>query len=146
MTLVGLGGRSDDWSWELLVLLHALRQTHTTQFTTTILVFAPSGTGQITTDDHLYTEALSLQTYCHHGVWSSQFPVGHDVARCVEELSGNLVEHLSLEWDSLRQNDVKGRKTVGGDHHHQVIVDVVNVTYFAVIDGLLSLEVKVCAC
>ena len=52
-------------------------------------------------------ENFALQTYGNHWVWSSQLPVWTDVCSCVQELSCNLVEHLTLEWDTLRQNNVE---------------------------------------
>ena len=107
MTLVGFGGRSDDRLGETLVLLHALRQFHATQFTASVLILTPCTSCQDAADDHLHTEALTLQTYGDHGVGGSQFPVRTDVTGGIQELSGNLVEYLSLERNTLRQDDVK---------------------------------------
>ena len=146
VTLVGFGGRSDDGLWETLVLLHTLRQFHATQFATSVLVFAPCAARQDAADNHLYAESLALQAYGHHRVGGSQFPVGADVAGSIQELCSNLVQHLSLEGNALWQDDVEGRDAVGSHHHHQVVVDIIHVTYFTVVNTLLTLKIEVSLC
>ena len=143
MTLVCLSGRSDDRLWETLVLAHSLRQFHTTNLAAALLILTPCGASEDGTDDHLNAESLTLQTHCNHRVGSGEFPVGADVARCVEEFCRNLVENLSLERNAFGQNDVERRDTVGSHHNHKVVVDVVNVAYFSVIYAFLSLEIEI---
>ena len=146
VTLVSLRSRCDDRLRELLVLLHALRQGDATQRAVTSLILSPCRASQVATDNHLHAETLALQSHRHHGVGRSQFPVRHDVSTCIEELRRNLIQHLSLERDALGQHHIECRDSVSSNHHHQVIVDVIHVTYFAVIHFLLSGEVKVCSC
>ena len=107
MALIGLGCRGDDGLGESLVLLHAVGQFHTTEFTATVLVLAPGRTCQDGTDNHLHTETLALQTDGHHRVGSSQLPVRTDIRRGIEELSSDLVEHLTFKWNTLRQYHVE---------------------------------------
>ena len=146
VSLVGLGGRGYDGFGEPLVLPHALGKPHAAQLAASVLVLSPCRARQVAADNHLHAEALSLEPHGHHRVGGCQFPVGHYVGRSVEEACGNLVEALSLEWYALGQNDVESRDTVCGHHHHDVVVDVVHVTDFAVVDAHLSGQVEVGSC
>ena len=143
VTLVGFRRRGDDGLGETLVLFHALGQTHTAQLTAAFLVGAPGRTGQDRADNHLYPETFTLQTYRHHGVGAGKLPVGADVARVVQKLRGYLVQYLPLEGNALGQHYIKGGDTVGGNHHYQVVADIVNVSYFAVIYTGLSGKMKI---
>ena len=107
VTLVGLCSRGDDRLWETLVLAHTVWQLHTADLAAALLILAPCTTGEDRTDDHLHAETFALQTYGNHWVWSSQLPVWTDVCSCVQELSCNLIEHLSFERDTFRQNNVE---------------------------------------
>ena len=146
VTFLSLGGGGDDGLGEPLVLAHAFGQLHATQFAASVLVLTPGTARQVATDDHLHTEALGLQTHGHHGVGRGQFPVGHDVGRSIQEAGSNLVQALALEGDSLGQDDIEGRDTVGSHHDHEVIVDVVHVTDFTMIHAHLSRQVEVSSC
>ena len=146
VTLVGLGGRSDDGLGETLVLLHAVGQLHTTQLTTAILVLTPGRASEDRADNHLHTETLTLQTHGDHGVGGSQFPVRTDVGSGIQELGSNLVQHLTLEGDALWQYDVESGDAVGGHHHHQVVVDVVHIAYLSVVHALLSIKMEISLC
>ena len=144
MTLIGLGGRSDDGLGETLVLAHAFGQLHTTYLAAAVLIVTPCRTGKYTADNHFYTKSLALQTYGNHGVWGSELPVGTDVLGLVQELGSYLVQHLSLEGYALGQNYIKGRDTVGSHHYHQVVVDVIHIPYLAMIHTLLSFKLEIC--
>lgn len=43
----------------------------------------------------------------------------------------------------LGKNHIKGGNTVGSDHHHDVVVDSVDVTHLAMIFGSLTGEVEI---
>ena len=146
VTFVSFCRWSDNGFRETLVFFHTVRQTNTTNLTATILVFAPCRASEDRTDNHLYTEALTLQTYSDHRVGSGQFPVGADVTGGIKEFGSNLVEHLSFVGNSLRENNVKGRDAVCCYHNHQVIVDVVHVAYLTMIYALLSFKAEVSLC
>ena len=146
MSLVSLGCRSDDWLWETLVLAHTLWQFHTTDLATALLVFSPCATCKDRADDHLYTETLALQSYGHHRVGRSQLPVRTNVCCCIQELGCNLVEHLSLERNAFRQHNVECRDSVSGDHHEDIVVNVIHITYFSVVNTLLSIKKEICLC
>ena len=146
VTFIGLCRRGDDRLGETLVLFHAIGQFHTAEFTAAVLVLTPGRACENRTDNHLYTEALTFKTNRHHGVGSGQLPVGTDVCCGIQELCGNLVQHLSLERDTLRQYYVECRDTVSGYHHHQIVIDVVHIAYLTMIHALLSLELKVRLC
>ena len=107
VTLVSFGSRGDDRLWETLVLTHTVRQLHAAKLTASLLVLSPGTTGEDGADDHLHTEALALQTYGYHWVWGSQLPVRADVGCGIQKLGCNLVEHLSLERNTLRQYNVE---------------------------------------
>ena len=107
VTLVSLCSRGDDRLWETLVLAHSVRQLHTADLAASLLIVTPCTTGEDRTDDHLHAETFALQTYCNHWVWSSQLPVWTDICSCVQELSCNLIEHLTLEWNTLWQNNIE---------------------------------------
>ena len=143
MAFGGLGGGSDDGFGEFLVLLHAFGEGHAAEHTVSGGVFAPCGTCQVATDDHLHGESLATVADGHHRVRVGQSPVGHDVGGRLEEVCGDLVDYLSLEGDALGKNHVEGRDTVGGNHGEQVVLDGVNVAYFSVVDGCLTGKVEV---
>ena len=146
VALVGLGRRGDDGLGEALVLAHSLGQLDATELAASCLVLTPGRSREDATDDHLHTEALTLQAHRHHRVGGGQFPVGADVARLVEHLGCNLVQHLTFEGNTLGQHHVEGRDAVGGDHHHQVVVDVIHIAYFAVVHAFLSIEMEISRC
>ena len=139
----GFGRRSDDGFGELLVLLHSFGQTYAADFTNTALVSTPGRAAEVTANNHFYRETFAHYADGYHRVGCSQLPVGADVGRGIEELGGNLVQHLALEGDTFRQDDVEGRDTVGCYHDELFAVDVVHVTYFSVIDTLLSRKVEI---
>ena len=80
-----------------------------------------------------------------HGVGRGEFPVGADVCRGIEELSGNLVEHLSLEGYALGQDNVESRDAVGC-YHNEFVVYEINVAHFTVIHARLAGEVEIRFC
>ena len=139
----GFGRRGDDRFGELLVLLHSFGQTYAADFTHTALVSTPGRAAEVTANNHFYRETFAHYADGYHRVGCSQLPVGADVGRGIEELGGNLVQHLALEGDTFRQDDVEGRDTVGCYHDELFAVDVVHVTYFSVIDTLLSRKVEI---
>ena len=143
VTLVGFRRRGDDGLGETLVLFHALGQTDTAQLAAAFLVGAPGRTGQDRADNHLHPETLALQTYRHHGVGAGKLPVGADVARVVQKLRGYLVQYLAFEGNALGKHYIEGGDTVGGHHHNQVVADIVNVSYFAVVYTGLSGKMKI---
>ena len=49
-----------------------------------------------------------------------------------------MVENLSFVGNSLGQYNVESRNTVGGNHYEFLVVDVVNVAYFAVVNAFLA--------
>lgn len=146
MTLVSLGSWGDDRLRETLVFLHAVGQFHTAELATTVLVLSPGRAGEDRADNHLHTEALTLQTHSDHGVGGGQLPVRTDVGSGIQELRSNLVQYLTLEGNTLRQYDVESRDAVGSYHHHQVVVDVVHIAYLSVVHALLSLKVEISLC
>ena len=146
MTFISLRSRGDNGFGETFVLLHAVGQFHTAEFATAVLILSPGTSRENRTDNHLHTEALTLQSDGHHGIWSSKFPVRTDVSGGIQELGGDLVQHLSLERDTLGQYYVERRNTVCSHHHHQVVVDVIYITHFTVINTLLSLKLELCLC
>ncbi len=144
MTFVSLSSWSDNWFWETLVLTHSVRKFNTADFTTTILVVSPSRTSKDATDNHFYAETFTLNTNCNLRVWASKFPVRADVSCCIEELSSNLVEYLSLERNTLRKYNVESRDTVACNHNHDVVVDEITVASLTAINSCLAREVVVC--
>ena len=146
VAFVGLGGRRDDGFGETLVFLHALGQFYTAELTASLLVFTPCRAGEYRADNHFHAETLALQTNSDHRVGGGQFPVGTDIRRLVKEFGGNLVEHLSFERNAFGQNHVESRNSVGCHHHHDVVVDVVNVAYLTVVNAFLSIKMEISAC
>ena len=144
--LVRLGRRGDYRFRETLVLTHSVGKSHTAELAAAFLVSAPCRTREDGTDDHFHTKAFTLQTDRHHGIRRSQLPVGTDVGRLVEELGCNLIQHLTLERYALRQYHIECRDPVGSYHDDEVVVDVVHITYFAVIHTLLSIKMEISLC
>ena len=146
MTLVSLCCRSDDWLREALVFLHSFRKLNATDFAASLLIGTPCWTGKNRTDNHFHTESFTLQTYCHHWVGSCKFPVGADVGGCIKELSCNLVQYLSLEWDALRQYHIKSGDSVGGYHYYDIVIDVIYVAHLTMVHAFLSFKMKISLC
>ena len=139
-----LGRRGDDGGGELLVFLHSVGESHAAERTAASLVLSPGTAGEIAADNHFHAEAFTLQSDGHHGVGSGNLPVGDNVSSSIQELGCNLVQHLSLEGDAFRQDDIEGRDAVGGNHDQQVVVDVVHIAYLSMINTLLTGKVEVC--
>jgi len=72
------------------------------------LVLPPGMAREVTPDDHLHLERLALAADGDHRVRHGNLPVREDVGRCIEELGGNLVQHLPLVGNALGQDNVKG--------------------------------------
>ena len=141
---LSLGCRGDDGLREALVLAHALRQLHATDLADTALVGTPSATAQVTAYDHLDGEALTHDANRYHRIRSSQFPVRADIGCRVEELGGDLVQHLAFVRDAFRQDHVERRDTVCSDHHQLLVVNVIHVAYLTVVHACLLREIEVC--
>ena len=146
VSLIGLCGGSDDGFGEPLVLTHAVGQLHSANLANTFLIIAPGRASENAANNHFHAEALALHSNGDHRVGCGEFPVGADVAGGIEELSCNLVEHLSLKWNAFWKDDIKGRYAVGSHHHHDVVVDVVYIAHLPVVHALLSSEVEVSFC
>ena len=107
MAFCSLGGRSDDWLGEFLVFLHPLRHLHSADSAFAGFVLPPGVAGKVTADDHLDFERLAFVSDSDHRVRNGNFPVRKDVLCRIQELRCNLVQHLSFEWDSFRENHVE---------------------------------------
>ena len=70
-----------------------------------------------------HTETFATDACCYHGVDFSEFPVGHFLACCVEEVVCNLIEQLTLVGDSFGEHYIKSRNTVGGNHYENIAFD-----------------------
>ena len=145
LTNFGLCCRSNDRSGELLVFFHTLRQLYTTNLAYTAFVSTPCTTAKVATYNHLDGEALTHNAYRDHRVGGGQLPVGADVGSCVQEFGGNLVEHLSLERNAFGQDNIECWDTVGC-YHGQTVAKVINVTYFTMINTLLSRKMEIGFC
>ena len=146
VALVGLCRRGDDGLRETLVLLHAVGELHAAEFTAAVLVLTPGRACEDAADDHLHAKTFALHADGHHGVGSRKLPVRTDVGCGIEELGGNLVQHLTFVGDALWQHHVECGDAVGSHHYQKVVVDVVNVTDLSVINAFLSLKLELCLC
>ena len=143
MAFVGLSGGGDDGRGELLVLDHALGQLDAAEGAGAGLILAPGAAGEVAANNHLHAEPFALESHGDHGIGSGELPVGQDVGGGVEELGGNLVEHLTLVGDALGENDIKGGDAVAHHHGHILVVDVVDIAHFAHIEAFLLREIEV---
>ena len=143
MTLIGLGGGSDDRLGEALVLHHPVGKGYATEFAAAILVGTPCRPCENRPDNHLYPESLAFQPHSDHRVGSGELPVRTDIAGDVKKLGCNLVEHLSLEGDAFGQDDIESRDAVGGHHDQQIVVDIIHITHFTMVNALLSVEFEI---
>ena len=137
-----LGGGGDDGSGELLVLTHSFGETNAADFAHTAFVGTPCAAAEVAANNHFHRETFAHHTDGDHGVGGSKFPVGADILCGIQELGCNLVEHLALEGNALRQHHVEGADAVGC-HHHQAVAKVIDVTYLAVVHSLLSGEIEI---
>ena len=83
-------------------------------------------------------------SYCNHRIRNCDLPVREDVCCCIKELSCNLVEHLTLERNSLREDYVKCRDTVRYYHYKIVVADAVNITNLTYIVVCLARKREIC--
>ena len=141
--LGGLCRRGNDRLGESLVLDHPVGKLHTADLALSGGILAPGAAGKIASDYHLYGESFGTLSHGHHRIGSGQLPVGHYIAGCVEEESGNLVKYLTFIWNTFGQNDIKGRDAVCSHHDESGVVDCVNIAHFAMIDSRLRREMKV---
>ena len=144
VSFVGLGGGGDDGCGELLILDHAFGQLDAAEGACASLIFAPGAASEVAAHNHLDTEAFTFEAHGDHGVGSGKFPIGEDVGGGIEELSGNLVEDLSLVGDALGENDVESRDAVGDHHGHIFVVDVIYIANLAYIEAFLLGKTEVC--
>ena len=100
-------------------------------------------TREVATDNHLDLVGLATVANSYHRVGHGNLPVGKDIGSSIEELCSNLVEHLTLEGDTLGQDNIESRDTVRNNHHEVVVVDVIDITHLAYIVALLSLKLKI---
>ena len=145
LTNLSLRSRRNNRRWELLVLLHTLRQLHATNFANPTLIGTPCTTTKIATNNHFHGEALAHHTHSNHRIGRSQLPVRTNICCSVQELSRNLVKHLTLKRNALRQNYIKGRNTVSS-HHSQTVAKVIHIAHFTMINTLLSRKMEICFC
>ena len=82
-------------------------------------------------------------TYGNHRIGYSDLPVGEDVVCSVKELSCDLVQHLTLEGDTLGQYNIERRDTVRDNHHEIVAIDAVYIAHLTYIVALLALEIEI---
>ena len=144
---IGLGSGGDYRFGEALVLAEAFRKFDAAYFAYTRRIFTPSAAGEIAADNHLYAETLAADACCSHWVDFGELPVRHFLACGIEEVVGNLIEHLSLVGNSFGEYDIESRYTVGGYHYEDIAFDGVNVTHLAVVNGrILVREMEICAC
>ena len=146
MTLICLCGRRNNRLRESLVLTHAVRQFYATELSATILILTPCRTRQDRADDHLYAETFAFQTHSYHGVGGGQFPVRTDIRCRVQELGGNLVQHLSFIRNTLGQYHIKCRDSVGCHHYKNIVIDVIDITHLTMIHTLLTIEMEISPC
>ncbi len=140
---IGLGGGSDDGFGEFLILAHALGKLHAADFAHSGGIFTPCAAGEVAAYDHFHTESLGFLADGDHRVGSSELPIGNLGGGCIEEVCGNLVEHLALEGYALGEHDVKCRYTVGSHHYEESVVDVVDIAHLAMIEALLAGKFKI---
>ncbi len=57
--------------------------------------------------------------------------VRDDVLRELKPKVGNGGQHQPFIWDRCGQNDIKRRKSIGGDNQQVIGIDLVNIPYFA---------------
>ena len=138
-----LGGGGDNRFGETLIFAHAVGQFHATNFSAAIFVGAPSTAGEVAANNHFHGKGFTFPSHGHHGVGRSQFPVGHNVGSGIQKRSRDLVEHLSLGWDTFREHHIESRDAVGGNHHQNVVANAVHIAHFAVIHCSLSFKIKV---
>ena len=55
-----------------------------------------------------------------------------------------MVEHLSFVGNAFGEDDIECRDAVGSYHNEVVVVDVVDVTHFAVVYAFLCGKIEVC--
>ena len=111
-----------------------------------VLVGTPCRSCEDGADNHFNFETFAVKAHGDHGVGCSQFPVGADVACCIEKLCCDLVQYLSFEWNALGQDNVECRDSVCCHHDDELVVDVVHVTHLAVIYTFLSVKMEICLC
>ena len=143
MPYVFFGRWGDDRTGEGLVFTHTFGELDTTEGAFTSLIGTPCRASEVATDDHLDAEGLAAMTQRYHWVGGRDQPVGDDISCSFEEVRGDLIEHLPLVGDALREDHVEGRDTVGSDHRYLVSGEEVDITDLAMIDPLLMWEMKV---
>ena len=79
----------------------------------------------------------------NHWIGNGQHPVRDDVACRFQEFSRDLVKNLAFVRYAFWKDYIEGRDSVGNHHHHQFVVDIINITDLAVVNTLLAGELVV---
>jgi hypothetical protein len=82
--------------------------------------------GKVSPDHHLKPDRLAKNTNGDIRVRHGKLPVGDNVPCGIQEISGKLIENLTLIRYRLRQNMVKSRDPVSGYSHHDII-DIIDI-------------------
>src|SRR5690606_17157383 len=102
----------------------------------------PGMSGEITPYHHLNLERNAFPANGNIGCRHIQKPVWTDVAALIQHDGRNLVQHLALEGNLPRKNDVEGRNSVGRNHHQQVFAYRIDITHLAAVVTRLAGELK----
>ena len=134
VAFVSLGAGGDDGLRQLIVLAQALRQGCAAEGAVAGLVGAPGMAGQVAAHHHLDLDGFAGAAHDHLGIGHGLGPVGHHVLGGLQHVPAELGEHLALEGNAARQDDVEGTDAVGGHQHQAAVGQGVDVAHLAVVN------------
>mmetsp|Transcript_5815 Transcript_5815/g.13278 ORF Transcript_5815/g.13278 Transcript_5815/m.13278 type:complete len:240 (+) Transcript_5815:957-1676(+) len=130
MTHLGLCGGREEGRVKLLEAEQAVRHAQPAEGPVALLVGRCHAAPQVAPHDPLHVEVLHLLLHHDAGVHVPHERVWQDVARLAHGELADRVQHLALEGNQVRQDEVKGRDAVVCDHQ-DVVAGKVNVANLA---------------
>ena len=142
MTFIGFCGRSDDGLRKFIGFTHAIGHGNSAEHSFAGLILTPGVAGKVSPDDHFHSLRNAFFTDHHIGIRAGLHPVGYNIAGGFKEKSCHLIQHLSFVGNGPGQDVIKCGDPVRCNHDHP-LSDGVYITYFAVINFLLRMKIKI---
>lgn len=138
---LGFGSRRDDGLRKAIVFFHPFGKWDAAEFALARLISAPGMAGQVGADDHFEPDGFAVQPHRRVGIGYGLQPVGADILGSPEEVSSQLIEHLTFIGNWFGKNVIECRDPVGCDGD-QTVAYKIDVAHLAAIKGRLARQAK----
>gem|GEM_PF-6882314 len=83
---------------------------------------------------HLDRKWLGPQANRNPGMRGTQPPIGDNIRGRLQKMSCGTVQDFPFVGYGRRQNHIKGRNTIRGDHNQMLIAQAIHITDFATVE------------